>query len=233
MKTDIYKNSFYVAGCFIFLSIDSLLKAPAVYETDLLCWGNTEPGSKSGDKAFESDALDTGNMTGRWGWLFLCFGCGRGRVVAMCQAGLLREGRTTKDAGRRTGCQALGDSLAQPRQTDSGRCELQNCSSKPVEFGHVVVLCPWEVCWLITGVAQYSRSQSSSCLGSLEQRNGTVSPSRVVPLDTANMKPVLRKVFAFRQWRSWDFSQGSRDSDLTYTSCLVFIILAPSEGLPF
>lgn len=112
MKTDINKNSFYVAGCFIFLSIDSLLKAPAVYEADLLCWDNTETGSKSGDKVFERDALDTGNVMGTWGWLFLCLGCGRGRIVVMCQAGLLKEGRTMKDAGRRTGCQALGDSLA-------------------------------------------------------------------------------------------------------------------------
>lgn len=29
-----------------------------------MCWDNTEPGSKSGDKAFESDAMDTGNMMG-------------------------------------------------------------------------------------------------------------------------------------------------------------------------
>lgn len=59
MKTNINKNAFYVVRCFIFLSRDSLLKDSAVYKTDLCC-----AGSKSGDKAFESDAMDTGNMMG-------------------------------------------------------------------------------------------------------------------------------------------------------------------------
>lgn len=93
------------------------------------------------------------------------------------------------------------------------------------------MLCPWEVCWLITGVVQYSRSQSSLCPGSLEQRNLNVSPSWVVLLDTAYVKPVLRKVFALTQWHSWDFSQGSRNSDLSYTSCFSFYYISPIRGL--
>lgn len=42
MKTNINKNAFYVACCFIFLSRGSLLKDSAVYKTDLCCVGITQ-----------------------------------------------------------------------------------------------------------------------------------------------------------------------------------------------
>ena len=52
-----------------------------MYKTDLCCVGITEPGSKSGDKAFESDAMDTGNMIGA--------GCAS---VCSCTLGAEEEG---------------------------------------------------------------------------------------------------------------------------------------------
>lgn len=47
------------------LSRDNLLEDSAVYKTDL-CFVWIEPGSKRGDKALESDAIDTGSVMG-WG----------------------------------------------------------------------------------------------------------------------------------------------------------------------
>lgn len=132
-----------------FLSRGSLLKDSAVYKTDLCCVGITQnQGARAVIKLLN---LMLWIQVIWWGQgsvgLFLYLGCRRGRIVVMCQAGLLMWGQSREGYWEKNwvpSCRRVFGITGGDRFRQIGA--QATCSSKPVESGHVVVLCLWKVC---------------------------------------------------------------------------------------